>query len=40
MQITLKENLCKNINELRAQIYEVDDNNKPVPDYIPNPPTQ
>ena len=40
MSITPKATLCKNINELQEQCYDVYDNKKPVPDNIPNPKTQ
>ena len=40
MCITSKATLFVNINELWSQGYEVDDDNKPVPDNIPNPETQ
>ena len=40
MHITKKTTLHKNINELRAQGYEIDDDNEPLPDNIPNPETQ
>ena len=40
MSIKPKENLHKNINEIRAQEYGVDDDNKPIPDSTPNPATQ
>ena len=40
MRITPKSTLHKNINELLAQVYEVDDDNEPAPDNIQNPATQ
>ena len=40
MRTTPRATLCKNINEIRAQGYEVDDENDPVPDNIPNSVTQ
>ena len=40
MRITPREIICKNINELQSQGYEVDDDNDPVPDNIPNPENQ
>ena len=40
MRITPGATLRKNINEVRAQGYEVDDDNGPVPDNIPNKDTQ
>ena len=40
MYSTPKETLYVNINELQAQGYEVDDDNKPVHDIILNPETQ
>ena len=40
MHITPKSTLCKNINELLEQGYEVDDNNKNVHFNILNPETQ
>ena len=40
MCITPKSTLQKNTIELQAQGYEVDDDNKPVPNNTPNPDTQ
>ena len=40
MSIKPKENLHKNINEIRAQEYGVDDDNEPIPDKILNSETQ
>ena len=40
MRIIPKANLIKNINKLRAQGYEVEKDNWPVFDNIPNPETQ
>ena len=39
MPLTPKATLRENINELRAQVYEVDDGNEPVHDNIPKPAT-
>ena len=39
MRITPKSTLCKNINELLSQGYEVDYDNEPVPGKIIKPET-
>ena len=36
IRITLKANLCKNINGLQAQGYKVDDDNESINDNIKN----
>ena len=40
MRIKPRETLRGNLNELRAQGYEVGDDNDPVPENVPNPETQ